>query len=389
MKIKKLEGQFDVKSCRACGSYNIVSLGLVKNYYLQALEIIAKVAYSGCANCGLIFQAKYFGDEWLKDYYEQSPMLRRVESTSYEHDQYERQSAFIKRYRNINQFKVLEIGAGSGGFLKHLHSNYGCKVYFDEYSDEATHVLFDQGGLSEDTLEEKNYDLIVLRHVLEHINDIQRFLNTIHSKISKNGILFLEVPDWSFFDEETDPLIFEHLSQFTLKSLMAFFTNNFWSVVAFENSICRNDPATPNRVLRLMASPPKDKYNLGYDLNRRFKDHYIPINDSLKKDILEIFDKYPGKIALYPASHLSFSMILENNVPTDRLIGLFDIDKKKQGEKFLDFLIYPPEKLLDFQPEFILITTMAYEDEIKDYLSTLPIVSNFLSLKDLTKHPIE
>ena len=387
MGFKKIEAQQVINTCRACGSTNTINLDLTKEYYLQALDVIAKVTYAGCSECGLIFQAKYFGDEWLKNYYKKSPMLRRLGSTSFEEDQYERQASFIFKYRDIRKLKVLEIGAGSGGFLMYLHQKCACRSYFDEFSDEATSVLFDQGGLTPDSSNEKKYDLIILRHVLEHVDNIHEFLAKILNKINKNGTLFIEVPDWSLFDAETDPLIFEHLSQFTLKSLMNFFMNNLWSVDAVEKSICKTDPASPNRVLRLLVSPPSKVTNLGFELSNRFKNYYVPIYRDLHNDIKNLFEEHPGHIALYPASHLSFTMILENQVPREKLVGLFDIDKKKQGKDFLGFKIYPPEKLIEIQPNLILITTMGYEDEIKEYLSSLPLNSNFLSLKDLMKSP--
>jgi hypothetical protein len=48
MGLEKIEAHQDVDTCRACGSTNTVSLDLTKEYYLQALDVLAEVTYSGC-----------------------------------------------------------------------------------------------------------------------------------------------------------------------------------------------------------------------------------------------------------------------------------------------------------------------------------------------------
>ena len=43
-------------------------------------------------------------------------------------------------------------------------------------------------------------------------------------------------------------------------------------------------------------------------------------------------DKYKdAKIALYPASHLSFTAVIETDLNDTNVVGFFDIDEKQAG----------------------------------------------------------
>ncbi len=372
-----------VKRCRCCNGRRIVDLEYAKRFYLPNLERIVEVPYAACQDCKLIFQANYVGDEFLNYYYAHSPMLRRAEVTSYETDQHRRQSEFLIRNCPPDNCRVLEIGAGSGGFLSYLKQNFACQTWFDELSVEAATTMLKIPGLQPFTPSDGLFDLLVLRHVLEHINDIDAFLDRLDLLLGEDGAIFIEVPDWSYFDKNCDPLIFEHLSQFNPRSLLTLFGRLGWTCDALEKSICASDPATPNRVLRAIFRKPANGVASAGDTAEAFKRRYLPFYDSINEKITRLLAAHPGKpLALYPASHLSHSLLIETEL-SSRVIGMFDIDTKKQGRAFNGVQVYAPETLEKFQPTIVLITTMAYENEIKDYLATLNISAIILGIKDL------
>ena len=92
-------------------------------------------------------------------------------------------------------------------------------------------------------------------------------------------------------------------------------------------------------------------------------------------------DKYKdAKIALYPASHLSFTAVIETDLNDTNVVGFFDIDEKKHGKKFKGIEVYPSAKLEEFQPDVIIIFTMAYEREIRESFKKMELNAEVLSI---------
>ena len=116
---------------------------------------------------------------------------------------------FLQNFIEINsKLEVLEIGCGEGGNLKPF-LDLGCSVtgvdlakgkiengkkYFEEHSQSKNIKL-----LAEDIYDSKNlaqYDLIIMRDVIEHIHDQNRFMNYVKKYLKPNGQFFLAFPPW-------------------------------------------------------------------------------------------------------------------------------------------------------------------------------------------------
>lgn len=383
-------GRESVARCRCCHGSRIVNLGYVKRFHLPNLDCVVEMPYAACADCKLIFQASTVGDAFLRHYYENSPMLRRAETTPFEADQHRRQSEFLARHCPGANRRVLEIGAGSGGFLAHLREPFepsepfACETWFDELSTEATATMLSIPGLKKLTPDAGRFDLIVLRHVLEHIDDIDAFLGRLDALLDEAGALFVEVPDWSVFDRDCDPLIFEHLSQFNPHCLLTLFARLGWTCDALEKSVCATDPATPNRVMRALFRKPPHGLAAAQDTADAFRQQYLPLYEAVNRKVDRLLAEHPEKtLALYPASHLSHSLLLETRLCSARLLGMFDVDPKKQGKEFRGIRVHAPRMLEELQPDIVLIATLAYEDEIRQALAALNLRSTIVGIKGL------
>lgn len=377
-----------VEHCRVCGSKRILDLGVRRKYYLANLDQTVPMSYAICQDCQFIFQGEYVGDDFLNHYYSQSPMLRRKEPTEFEIEQNERQSEFLSRHVALNNLRVLEIGAHAGAFLRHLHKCYGCIAYFEELSEEARAILTLQEGLydfRELEGEEKKADVVILRHVLEHIFDLRSFLKYVRSILADGGKLFIEVPDWSYLDASTDPFIFEHLNQFNSAGLVHLLQSTGWQIEALEKSIHADDPATPNRVQRIAASASSLPLPGEMAILDTFRAFAALQHDGWKTAVNDLLDREAaGKsIALYPASHLTYEALAETNLGKTSVIGMFDIDVKKQGKEILGLKVYPPSELKMMQPDLILLFTMGYEREIRNSFTAMGVKGRVISVTDI------
>jgi hypothetical protein len=376
-----------ISECPACGSKEIRDTSVNPDFYLSNMGKTFTVAYSACLECDSIFQSQYPSLEFLDYHYSISTMLRRTGATEYEKDQCRRQTGFITDNLppSFGPFKgtsVFEIGAGSGFFLEYLHQEHECACYFEEASDEATDLMESVPGLKNIRGEKgPKPKLIVLRHVLEHIIEPEQFLLDLRTRVHKEGAMFIEVPDWTHLDSDTDPLLFEHLHQFSASGLVELLRRSGWLTHALLKSIEPDDPATPNRVMRLMAAPAPAHGKTDVRFGEYFRERLQKAHRNLDA-ILQ--DLEPGSsIALYPASHLSFSALLDSRLPEFNVLGYFDIDEKKHGEEHLGLSVFPAGELKEKKPDLIFIMTLAYEPEVRDSFEKMELGSQVYSMRQL------
>jgi ABC-type Fe3+-hydroxamate transport system substrate-binding protein len=92
---------------------------------------------------------------------------------------------------------------------------------------------------------------------------------------------------------------------------------------------------------------------------------------------------FKKKIALYPASSLTFDAIKSVDFSNVKILGMYDVDKKKQDKFFLGHRVFAPEKLLEHNPDLILTFSMGYEPEIRKSLIDMKLSAKILSIQEL------
>jgi SAM-dependent methyltransferase len=109
-----------------------------------------------------------------------------------------------------NERDILEIGCGSGGNLE-LLSMYG-NVFAMEMDDGARERaekrqigIIRKGSVPDfNPFENKRFDLIAMLDVLEHIEDDQTVLLSLHNILRRNGKLLITVPAFPFLWSKLD-----------------------------------------------------------------------------------------------------------------------------------------------------------------------------------------
>ncbi len=119
---------------------------------------------------------------------------------------------FIKRVREINtETSVLEIGCGEGGNLVPF-AKIGCKrilgIDMSERKIENANKFFTQKNLSDNIEFICNniynispedigkFDVIIMRDVLEHIHNQEKFMNFVKRFLKPDSAFFLGFPPW-------------------------------------------------------------------------------------------------------------------------------------------------------------------------------------------------
>lgn len=98
--------------------------------------------------------------------------------------------------------KLLDIGCGSGDFLSFMY-----KKNFDVFGIENNKTAFEICAKKKlkvfnsiETLPDKDFDLVSLWHVLEHLPQPENMITKIHELLRDKGVLALAVPNFSSHD---------------------------------------------------------------------------------------------------------------------------------------------------------------------------------------------
>lgn len=117
---------------------------------------------------------------------------------------------------------LIEVGCGKGYFLELLRSAGFAATGIDPaYEGDSPHVIrapFEAGlGLAADG--------IVLRHVLEHMQDPVRFLQSIAAANAGAGLIYIEVPcfDWICSHRAWFDIFYEHVNYLRLSDFTRMF----------------------------------------------------------------------------------------------------------------------------------------------------------------------
>ncbi|MBS9774883.1 MAG: class I SAM-dependent methyltransferase [Tenacibaculum sp.] len=107
----------------------------------------------------------------------------------------------------LNSFRteektVLDIGAGTGDFLLTCKKN-NWKIFGVEPSKNAREIAFKKNITLQKDLSHytnKQFDVITLWHVLEHIPNLIEYINELKKLLKPNGILIIAVPNFKSYD---------------------------------------------------------------------------------------------------------------------------------------------------------------------------------------------
>ncbi|GGF92282.1 class I SAM-dependent methyltransferase [Paenibacillus abyssi] len=256
-------------NCKICGSDRYdVKFSKVDKYSKESFDIV------NCYACGfsLVYPEplnqeliNYYPSEYTPYNIKKNNIISWIKTVLIKRE--------IKKIKKLfggkKQISVLEVGCGNGEFLYHLKENTGWNVLGLEFNENAVNVARKNFGLDVrvSTLEESNIskesvDLVILRHVIEHIHDLKGFMDTLNSTLTKGGILYQLTPNQKSLDEKLfqknwysyDPP--RHLSYFTEKSLIDLLNQYNHEIVDVGHSI---DPTNWIYSLRDMTTNQKLK----------------------------------------------------------------------------------------------------------------------------------
>jgi novobiocin biosynthesis protein NovU/D-mycarose 3-C-methyltransferase len=224
-------------TCKICGSTQLINFYKNESVPLAGLLLFDKTEpfenfttdVYACLKCNHVQLLDSVSDEVYKNYlYTPSNSRGFIEYVELLAD------SIVKNY-GIG--KAVEIGSSNGKFLE-LLKNRGCEVLGYEPSTRLSKMSKDLGintlesFFTEASVDENtNADFVIIRHVLEHIDDLHDVMKGVNKAINKDGVFIIEVPYLLNIIKEKQFYAFfnEHLSYFSATAI-----NNLLSQYGFK-----------------------------------------------------------------------------------------------------------------------------------------------------------
>ncbi len=334
-----------------------------------------------CNNCSFIFNGKF---QLSKLHY--GNLYENSQDVSPLFEEYlENLAKDLIFNKKIKNSVIVEVGCGKGTFIKKL-------ISFDDHNN--TGIGFDPSFIG-DSLENPNLrfvkqfynsdsanvkaDVVVCRHVIEHIQNPIELLRTIKNALSnsKNPKIFFETPDvdWILKNQVLWDFFYEHCSYFNPDSIRMAFEIAGFKIESIEH-VFNNQYMLIEASLAEHTISPSKISNDTKNMAKIFSNQEQQNQNIWKNKIKDLSNN--GKIAIWGAGAkgVTFLNLFD---PNSKLIEcVIDINPKKQG-KYIpgtghDIVSY--DKLESKGITDIIIMNLNYFDEITSIIKKLNLKIN-------------
>ena len=205
--------------------YEVHDVSVFQNKVYDSVESAQKaqtenISLMLCRICGFIFNLHFNASVMNYDKHYQN---EQAYSSCFQ--KYLVSISSLLKSRDFEGKKVIEIGCGKGYFLEKLRENGFNITGFDPaYEGDNPAIVKDYFTKTEVPL---HADLIILRHILEHIQTPVDFLHAVAEACGYKGKIFIEVPDfnWIIRNKSFWDIFYEYCNYFTFESLGSLFKN--------------------------------------------------------------------------------------------------------------------------------------------------------------------
>jgi SAM-dependent methyltransferase len=360
-----------------------VHIGVLHPSRESALQCPAgPIALAHCAGCDLVFNPDFDSNRVA---YSQRYDNSLFFSPTFQKYSWKTARRLIDTY-DIRGKRVLEIGAGSGDFLRLLvetgdNQGIGIDPASRTESSGSTSIVFLAEPFEQHHLAAAP-DLICSRYVLEHLPRPLELLSTIRKGLESPSktVLYFEVPhaflvlrNLSIWD-----IIYEHCAYYTPLALANLFRRAGFGVLRIEETY-------GGQFIAVDASPDREPpvavtVNSSEETQRlisEFEVHYRTRVESWRQRV-EQLSASRSRVILWGAGAKGVSLL--NLLPMGELVSyVVDVNPAKHGcyVPGTGQPIMAPEHVRKSPPELVILTNPLYEAEIRQQIASLGVETEF------------
>lgn len=375
-----------VRQCPVCECKESQPFRFVDMVVPTTLSLQCQYMINQCDNCGAVFhnvdpgldRSNYYGAYTGSDtnsYVVTSEQLYLNDLTI----------NFLEHaYLSSKDLVIADIGCSFGLTLTELKRRGYRNLYAIDPDKSAVKYLSESGieGVVGDAETERReleskFDLIILRHVLEHLYEPRKALNNVKKWLKPGGKVYIELPALSLY-QETGPFPgyffeFEHINHFSLNALL-----NMMDSYSLTNYEATKDIYP---CMRALFDVSEKKKEVSFSADSIFvESSFSELNPQSKKVIEKIEELNDGrKIALWGVSIFVYRLLTHTALRDINIQRLVDGNSSLQGAKILGLEIQKPDVLRDFDGD-ILICGENSAESIKRSVSSMNIKNNVICL---------
>ena len=272
---------------------------------------------------------------------------------------------------------VVEIGGGNGILNLEYNKHYPLRDWLivepsnikpidgvkAEYIKEMWDENFDASRIS------SKYSVIVHSHVLEHLLNINSFLEKIWKRLDFRQKMIFSVPNLKETLKRcyTNALNFEHTYMITDDYIEALLEKYGFNIV--DKKYFREEHSifyAAEKVRGISNAIHIDVESL-YKENLNILQNFITYHQKFIYEVNEKIGNASEKVYLFGA-HIFSQYLISFGLNTSRICGILDNDKLKQGKRLYgtDLMVYSPQILKKEKSPIVILKVASYAEEIKE-----------------------
>lgn len=351
--------------------------------------------FHSCAACSHIFNTEF---DYSKVPYENNSNLMFNHGSTWQTYMEEIIQELHKQY-NFDKFTCIEIGCGTGHFLERLkhHIPSITPIGFEpgndtEHAKEKGIEVFQEYFMAEHHIKQHKPDLLIARHVIEHLDNPKDFITQISHWCNLHDqfpYVLIEVPRINNAIEQhrLNDYLYEHVSNFTDLSMKTMLETSGYDIIYF-------DTPYNGEVITTLAKPKKNKQ---LSTIQNTATQYQQALKTGRKNLLQellTHKKQGNTIALWGGTGKSAAFLNSYQLSLNDFPTVVDSDHHKVG-KYVPGTgqeIKSPEQLQNNPVDTIIITTQWRAQDIFNEIQQRKITyKNLYIVQDhkLTTFPIQ
>jgi SAM-dependent methyltransferase len=353
-----------------------------------------------CEQCGFVYadiavpQAEY--DRFYTQYSKYEDVITGTGGTenSWDRQRQEDTARQIHTYFNGAPISILDVGCANGGLLKALYDlGYENLLGLDPSPRcvENTRRLglkAERGSLFH-PFNHPPYDLVILSHTLEHLQDLELAAKQIRKMMKENSTVYVEVPDASryvdFLDAPFQDFNTEHINHFSTLCLNNYLKRNGFEPKNWGSKVI---PASADKLypaIYCFAKPTQQSLPIEKDNELRKRiEIYIKRSQNILDEInarLNTILAQHKQLIVWGAGQLTLKLLAQTSLADAEIVVFVDSNPIHHGKILHGTKIVPPEAINGLDHPILIASTL-HQQSILQQIRNMGLNNQIILLKD-------